>query len=576
MRIKEWFFLTVFLSLVQGGCGTVENVGEKITEWLGAGDTRELVTRRLSMFEYEDKMRGAWAGAMIGAGFGAPYAGGAFGERLEASLRPWRPERAAEALESEVLLVQLTWLKAVEEKGLSISAAEAGSYLAATAFDLTGGLNEARLNLWSGLRPPDSGHPRYNPYANGGGFLASAAPFGILCPGMPQTAVKLAQRAGRASHYGDGMMGGLFSACLYSAAFFERDPAVLIEAAVNCLPGDGGLARAVRDVMAFRQDEPDDWRACWDMIQQRHGGASAETGAPASGSAAINGAYAALALLYGGDSFGDVLEIAVRCGGDAEGNAALAGGAWACANGFNRIPREYQIGIPLISGRNFEESGYTFDALLPACRGLTRQIVERGGGSTERLGQRQYFAVPIESYRSIVSMERFSPGMADDYRTFWEQLQSFRLGHLQRTLNEGLRSWAPGWELANCAPMYNPGFLEEYQGQPNVLVTHPLEREVPCELVWRGTLPAGAPALRILATCSDLTPNAAWVLRVKVNQRPLEERLIERVNGMVYWHDISVGLAEFAGQNVTINVENASDNWNNEAACWARLQIVSL
>ena len=46
----------------------------------------------------------------------------------------------------------------------------------------------------------------------------------MMTPGLPQASNDIALRVGRVMNYGDGIYGGMFVACMYSAAFFESDP----------------------------------------------------------------------------------------------------------------------------------------------------------------------------------------------------------------------------------------------------------------------------------------------------------------------------------------------------------------
>ena len=43
-------------------------------------------------------------------------------------------------------------------------------------------------------------------------------------------------------NHGDGIYGGIFMSCMYSAAFFETDPHKIVEAGLGCLPAKSPYA----------------------------------------------------------------------------------------------------------------------------------------------------------------------------------------------------------------------------------------------------------------------------------------------------------------------------------------------
>ncbi|MFQ6099051.1 MAG: hypothetical protein ACE5O2_15075, partial [Armatimonadota bacterium] len=72
----------------------------------------------LTLAEYQDKARGAWAGQMIGVAYGSVYEFKAQGRILEDPIREWKPKFIRNAIGQDDLYVEMTFLKALEEHGL--------------------------------------------------------------------------------------------------------------------------------------------------------------------------------------------------------------------------------------------------------------------------------------------------------------------------------------------------------------------------------------------------------------------------------------------------------------------------
>ena len=78
-----------------------------------AAETR---TRRLSRAVLEDKIRGGWAGQMIGVAFGAPTEFQSNGKIIEGELA-WTPESVANSIEQDDLYVEMTFAEVMDRVG---------------------------------------------------------------------------------------------------------------------------------------------------------------------------------------------------------------------------------------------------------------------------------------------------------------------------------------------------------------------------------------------------------------------------------------------------------------------------
>jgi len=347
--------------------------------------TCEAETVSLSKERYLDKVRGAWAGQMIGVCYGAPYEFQSNGKPIISMMRNWEPGRVKGAIIQDDLYVEMTFLKSLETHGLGVTPEQAGKDFGASEYELWHANKQGRNNIRAGIMPPRSGHPEVNPHADDIDFQIEADLFGILSPGLPQESNKLCDVFGHIMNYGDGVYGGMFVAGMYAAAYFEdKDVLKVMEAGLACIPDESTYEKCIRDVIKWHAESPDAWLTAWNKLEAKwQDDIDCSPGDPLNIDAKINGAYIAMGLLYGQGDFGKTIEISTRCGQDADCNPSSAAGVLGCMLGYNRIPINYTRGINGMADTNFSYTNYSFNTLIPACQKMTEAIITTSGGSVE-------------------------------------------------------------------------------------------------------------------------------------------------------------------------------------------------
>jgi hypothetical protein len=335
----------------------------------------------------EDKIRGGWAGQMIGVSFGAPTEFRFQGQIVpEDALPEWRPDMVRNALDQDDLYVDMTFAAVLDEKGLDATTDDFGTMFRDAKYHLWHANLAARRALKRGVPATLSGTPAYNAHANDIDFQIEADFIGLMAPGLPRASNDLCLRAGRVMNHGDGILGGVFVSGMYSAAFFESDPRRIVEAGLATLPPNSPYARVVRDVLEWSRQFPDDWTHVWQLINEKW---DAREPCPAGAldpfniDAKINGAYVALGLLYGNGDFQKTMVIATRGGQDSDCNPASALGVLGVVLGFGGIPEEYKTGIAAIADEKFSYTGYTFNTIVASTLRRAIALVERHGGRVE-------------------------------------------------------------------------------------------------------------------------------------------------------------------------------------------------
>jgi len=201
----------------------------------------------------------------------------------------------------------------------------------------------AYLNLRAGIPAPRSGSIKQNGSTVAeqiGGQIFSDT-WGLVAPGNPDLAARMAARASSVTHDGEGVCGGVFIAACVSAAFEEQDIRAIIEKGLSYIPPESRYACIVREIAAFHERHPEDWEACFAYIRERHG----YDKYPGNCHILPNAAVIILALLYGGGDFSDTLNICNRCGWDTDCNVGNAATIMGVRGGLAVIGDEWRSPI---------------------------------------------------------------------------------------------------------------------------------------------------------------------------------------------------------------------------------------
>lgn len=342
--------------------------------------------RRISRQELENKIRGGWAGQMIGVSYGAPTEFKSNGKIIEGNLNgfmDWGPQRLENAINQDDLYVDMTFAEVMDRVGLDATVEDYGEAFKNTKYDLWHANAAARRLLNQGVKAPMSGHPKYNIHANDIDFQIEADFIGLMTPGLPRESNKYCDRVGRVMNYGDGLYGGMFVSGMYASAFFETDVRRVIEEGLATIPARSGYAQIIRDVIAWSAQNPNDWRKTWALIQEKWDRDDSCTGGalqPFNIDARLNGAYIALGLLYGKGDFAKTIEITARSGQDSDCNPASAAGVLGVMMGYTNLPDEWKSGIPTLADKKFSYTNYSFNTIVQSTLARALKVIKGAGG----------------------------------------------------------------------------------------------------------------------------------------------------------------------------------------------------
>ncbi|MBO4572115.1 MAG: ADP-ribosylglycohydrolase family protein [Bacteroidales bacterium] len=336
-----------------------------------------------------DKIRGGWAGQTIGVVYGAPTEFKFTGTLIpdsqpigwgEGYVKYWWDRKPG--LFDDVYN-DLTFAEAFEQLGLDATSEQLGMRFAYAPYHLAHANQAGRYNIRQGIMPPESGNWLNNPHADDLDFQIEADFIGLMSPGMLPQALDIAGRVGHIMNSGDGFYGGAFVSGLYSAAFVEKDPARIVDMALEGIPKESTFWQCINDVRLLHRKYPKDWKQAWFELLKKW---DCDRGCPKGVflsfniDAKINSAYVAMGLLYGGGDFGRSLEIATRCGQDSDCNPATVGGVLGVVLGLDAIPAFWKEPVMEIWDLDFEGtdvslakgSQYSFNQAL--------KLIELNGG----------------------------------------------------------------------------------------------------------------------------------------------------------------------------------------------------
>jgi len=362
--------------------------------------------RQLSWAELEDKVRGGWAGQMIGVTYGAPTEF-RFRQAINEQPHEWKAEELKGALDQDDLYVEMTFANVMDRLGLEATTERYGEAFRDSKYRLWHANLAARRLLRRGVKAPASGRPDHNLHANDIDFQIEADFIGLMCPGLPRAAQHYAERVGHVMNYGDGVYGGVFISAMYAAAFFENDPRRVVEAGVAAIPAASVYAKVIRDVLKWSAENPD-WKKTWQLLEDKWDKDDpCPDGAlrPFNIDAALNGAYVALGLLYGGGDFEKTIEVAMRAGQDSDCNPSSAAGMLGVMLGYQRIPAQWTAPLAGIADQRFSYTNYSFNSIVKSTMERAKRVVKEAGGSADAKG----LTIPAQQPAAL-KLEQFAPG----------------------------------------------------------------------------------------------------------------------------------------------------------------------
>ncbi|MBT7054949.1 MAG: hypothetical protein HN976_07660, partial [Lentisphaerae bacterium] len=140
-------------------------------------------------------------------------------------------------------------------------------------------------------------------------------------------------------------------------------------------------------------------------------------------------------------------------------------------------------------------------------------------------------------------------------------------------ISEAVKTFAPDWQVADCGNHMKPGLRRFWNQRSNVLITHPLDRKIPCTLSRTVTVPATKRPVLVLDVGHHLS-SWDWTLVVKADGKELLKKQIGPSTCDNGWLRVVVDLAEYAGKSVKFDLLNLADGWACEGGYWSKIALL--
>lgn len=276
-----------------------------------------------------DKVYAGWLGQIIGGAVGTAIEGyptqtikKTFGD-VRGYVRP--PNTY-----NDDITFEIAFLKAYQLKKKDISSSDIATQwlrlipLAWSAEDF------ALKNLQRGLFPPLSAQFQ-NPFSDWIGAQMRGAVCGMVAPGNPKEAARLAWIDAVISHDNNGALGEMFNAILVSISFVENDARKLLKRTIDLIPKDSEYFYYLNKAFEICQGH-EKWFDAWSEIEPIFKTYNWIHAYP-------NVMAEVLAIWFGKGDFSETLHIIAMAGQDVDCNAAQILSALAIMKGSQSIPQ---------------------------------------------------------------------------------------------------------------------------------------------------------------------------------------------------------------------------------------------
>ncbi len=281
--------------------------------------------------DFAKKVTAGWMGQLIGGCLGTQIEGYTTEQIRKRFGEVYGYRRRPETYNDDITY-EIAYLDGFIEKGYDITPADVAYKWLELISDGYSAEKTAIENLRRGLLPPESGTTNNYFYDWIGAQMRTPLP-GMLAPGNPKLAARLAADDSIVSHSNNGMLGGIFNALLTSLAFTEDHIRTVVEKAVDMIPHKSEYYAVVKHALDLCK-ENSSWEPVWTACEERYKEYNWIHAYP-------NAAAEVIALWFGNMDFKETCHIIAMEGQDADCTAAPVLNALAIMIGLDVIDDSY-------------------------------------------------------------------------------------------------------------------------------------------------------------------------------------------------------------------------------------------
>ena len=351
---------------------------------ISAGAT---AAEKISSDVLRDKIAGAWIGQMVGNIYGLPFENKFVDEPASESRFPFgytknidKLKKYDGAFSDDDTDVEYIYLTLMEKYGIDPTYAQMRQGWMHHIRDRVWLANRAALGLMHlGYTPPFTGRQDLNPHWYQIDPQLINEIWAYTAPGMPAYAVGKSDWAARITSDSWAVQPTALYGAMYAEAFFEKDVKKLIEKGLKYLPENDRYTLGVKKCLDIFRQYPNDWVKARQIIADEYY-MNEDPMTKTIWNADLNGLMGILAMLYGNGDFTETLDIAARCGQDADCNPATAGGVLGVMKGYDGIPAFWLDPLKEVEDLNFEGTDMSLASSYRMSFNQALQLITKNGG----------------------------------------------------------------------------------------------------------------------------------------------------------------------------------------------------
>lgn len=521
----------------------------------------------MSRSEYLDRAKAIWAAQMVGQLTGLHF------EHKPASVLKDTPLVHGDgfAEPDDDYYYEMVAIRAFEKYGINLTVEQLGAQWLENSAGSYGSSRETLTLLKRGIKPPDTGNPRYNRYWWTIGPEFSSDLYGTLAPGMPNVAAAMARRLTHINGYAEGTDGAVFISGMISLGFVETDTKQIVRKAASLISPLSPYRQCLDTVISMAEagKQPDEIVRA---IDERWG-----IEYPGTNNAVLNGGIVAVSVWFGDGNFWKTENLAFTADdfADTDCNAANAGSVIGAMHGMAALPAE------VVASFNDKIQGDIMGGvtLTPPVDESISALAAR----TEAIGEKILLAhgAKLEGNNLVIATERPAAQEAELFK-----------------LSDFTKLWNPDWSLERAGFGGGAGGLRGLRGATylngDALSIFPRD-EVRGALLRRTAQLSDSPSLDFEA---GVDPGRTWHLEIFVNNDKVLDKLIvgppaehteAKPTGHVrggppdpkvndedrHWEPVHVDLTAYKGERVVLRLYDFILVPGHEAgnSYWKKLQL---
>jgi ADP-ribosylglycohydrolase len=512
MKRRLWWVKSIILLAILAG----------LYPHLDAAPRGQLV---ISRSEYLDRARAIWTAQMIGQ-----MTGLLFEHKPASALRdtPLVQPRGFAPVDDDYYY-EMVAIRAFEKYGIHLTVEQLGAQWLENNAGSWGSSEQTLLLLKRGVKPPDTGSPRYNKLWWTIGPQFSSDVYGILAPGMPNVAAGMARELTHINGYAEGTDGAVFVSGMISLGFVESDTREIVRQAAQLISPLSPYRQCLDMVISMAEagKKPQE---IFQAINERWG-----IEYPATNNAVVNGGIVATSVWFGNGDFKTTENLAFTAAdfADTDCNAANSASVVAAMHGMSALPAAE---VSALKDRIRGDSMGSLQLTPPVDESISA-LAQR----TAVIGEKILLAhgAKVEGENLVIPTER----------PITQPAELFKLSNFTKW-------WNPDWTLERPGFGGAGGGLKGIRGDTyldgEVLSIFPRD-EVRGALLRRTVELAENPALNFDA---GVDAGRAWHLVVYVNNDKVLDRLIEGElkEGDRHWEHIHLDLTTYRKQSVVVRL----------------------